>query len=160
METFVVLISLAWKSALKAFVTLGITYMLHSHKYLKSYVFNLHILSNWFFLSDPGFDHAYLPGFFFFRRQCNGVPGEAAPSRSHHWYQWCWRWICWRWVAVKTTVLFSLIQCLTVMSIISMSETGPTVMLKSIFKPLISDSANKTKSSKISKSLQHWKISK
>jgi len=125
--------SLAWKSALKAFVTLGITYILHSHKYFKSYLFNLRILSNWFFFkSDPSFDHAYLLVSVFFRRQCNRVPGEAAPSWSHHWYQWCWRWICWRWVAVKTTVLCSLIQCLTVMSIVSMSETGPAIMLKSI----------------------------
>ena len=44
---------------------------------------------------------------------------------------------------MKTTVLFSSIQCLTVMSIVSMSETGPAIMLKSIFKPLISDSKKK-----------------
>ena len=49
MKTCVMLVSLAWQSALKAFVTLGITYILHSHKYFKSYLFNLRILSNWFF---------------------------------------------------------------------------------------------------------------
>lgn len=80
METFVVLISLAWKSALKAFVTLGITYMLHSHKYLKSYVFNLHILSNWFFLSDPGFDHAYLPVFVFLDGNVTEYPVKLLPA--------------------------------------------------------------------------------